>query len=153
MYSLRENTSRVSLNSVRRDSHGRSSGSGSDGDGDAFSEGDDDDDDDYDDEDNDLEMDTLNKNSQGRGGWKMIHTSDGAHPPTPTSATHPASSSGLTFSAGRPSTQPDKAVGSVSKKKMSSFERFDPMEWISMSISSVMVILLCLVAIRICFLD
>lgn len=37
---------------------------------------DDEEEDDDDDDDVDLEMDTLNKNSGGRGGWKMVHLQD-----------------------------------------------------------------------------
>lgn len=149
IYSLRGDIhGRVSLDSVRR--------GGGDGRGVASSEEEDDEeeerddsdeyDDDDDDDQDDLEMDTLNKNSQGRGGWKLVHTSDARSP-----TTSRASESRPHNDDDHDDAPPPPTAKTSSRSSSSPFERFDIVEWASMSFSMLMVLLLCLVAFHICF--
>ncbi|KAL7006454.1 hypothetical protein EMMF5_003875 [Cystobasidiomycetes sp. EMM_F5] len=91
-----------------------------------------------DDEDlNDLEMDTLNKNSQGRGGWKML---PGNQPSTPT--TPRLSSSGSVLDMGH------------FNKQAGHRSRFEPLhwtEWLAIITSTCLVSLLTVVALHMIF--
>jgi hypothetical protein len=120
-----------------------------------------DDDDDDDDEVNDLEMDTLNKNSQGRGGWKMIggnhhhanangalsspHLGGSSAPSSPTHRQHRSSSD-------HSPTSPKKSGASTKASPNRNFEPFQLKEWLVMGISLICVTLLTVVALHICFL-
>ena len=95
---------------------------------------DDEHDDDSDDDLEDLEMDTLNKNSGGRGGWKMV---PGHGPLTPSSPS--ASMSAVQRSQLSPSSNPSPHAG---VRKHSRFEPLSWQEWSAMSISSVLVMAL-----------
>ena len=122
---------------------------------------DDDDSDDDDDEVNDLEMDTLNKNSQGRGGWKMIggnhhhanangalsspHLGGSSAPSSPTHRQHRSSSD-------HSPTSPKKSGASTKASPNRNFEPFQLKEWLVMGISLICVTLLTVVALHICFL-
>jgi hypothetical protein len=57
----------------------------------SFESDDDDEEEEDEDDHNELEMDTLNKNSQGRGGWKMLGSGDGnrSQPGSPTTPNSP----------------------------------------------------------------
>lgn len=145
---------------TRRD--GEDDNSGNDSEEDDEDEDDDDsDDDDDDDEVNDLEMDTLNKNSQGRGGWKMIggnhhhantngamtspHLGSSSAPSSPTHRQHRSSSD-------HSPTSPKKSVASTKASPNRNFEPFQLKEWLVMGISLICVTLLTVVALHICFL-
>lgn len=113
-------------------------------------EDDDDDEDDYSDE-SDLEMDTLNKNSGGKGGWKMIANTDtplsGLF--SPSTHTHPPGRASLSDSQA----QREKAPSAHNQKglKNSRFERIDRVEWIAMSVSLALVAFLTVASLQICF--
>ena len=88
---------------------------------------------------NDLEMDTLNKNSQGRGGWKMLGSGEGhrSHPGSPTTPTSPQGRSAASIQAG--------------KAKSNNFEKFTVKEIVVMCIPLLFVTALTAVALHIVF--
>lgn len=93
---------------------------------------DDEHDDDSDDDLEDLEMDTLNKNSGGRGGWKMV-PGHGPLTPSSPSASMSAVQRGHVSSPGTSATH-------TGIRKHSRFEPLSWQEWTAMSTSSVLVI-------------
>ncbi|CAD6580498.1 MAG: hypothetical protein CYPHOPRED_001237 [Cyphobasidiales sp. Tagirdzhanova-0007] len=111
--------------------------------------------DEEDEEGSDLEMDTLNKNSQGRGGWKMLHLQDRDHPSSPVKLGNKIGAGGLRRSSSNTHLKGTHEKGSLEKQskmtQYSRFERFDAAEWIAMSIAMVFVICLSIVALHICF--
>jgi hypothetical protein len=151
LYSARDTTSINASASSSKVQHHERKNSGS------SHEGNDEDDDSFDgdsDEDDDLEMDTLNKNSGGKGGWKMIAISDtptvgSFSPSTSTSFPHASTSGRQSFGGEREKAHP-VASG---KKAHSRFERFDKIEWIAMTLSVVFVALLTVGSLLICFSD
>jgi hypothetical protein len=139
----------------------------------------DEDDDDDDDDGSDLERDTLNKNSNGRGGWRMLHLDDADYPGSPassspikassrTSRSHaaharsPSSASMSSFSsrekalhhAKRSTHSPSTSMNGGATGKMapySRFEKFDAAEWATTSVAMVLVTFLTAVSLYICF--
>lgn len=108
-----------------------------------------DDDDGYSDE-SDLEMDTLNKNSGGKGGWKMIASTDTPLSAlfSPSSHTHPPGRISISNS----NDNHEKYTSHATKiSKNSRFERFDKTEWIAMSVSLALVAFLTIASLHICF--
>lgn len=116
------------------------------------------DDDDEDEDDNSLEMDTLNKNSGGKGGWKMVANTD-KYGNTPTSATFlptamiVGSSSRLSLAIEETSKEKVHKSHSATGKKgpHSRFEPFGKVEWIAMVTSLVLVTILTVLSLHICF--
>lgn len=108
----------------------------------------DDDDEDYSDDD-DLEMDTLNKNSGGKGGWKMVANTDTALSAlfSPSSHTHPPGRRSMSDGIEHHEKMPIPQKG----LKNSRFERFDKVEWIAMSVSLALVTFLTIASLQICF--
>lgn len=104
-------------------------------------ESDEDEDEDEDEEDqNDLEMDTLNKNSQGRGGWKMLGSGEGqpSHPGSPATPTSPRSNH-------------TTAVKPGGIAKANNFEKFTIKEILAMCVPLLLVTALTGIALHICF--
>ena len=112
-------------------------------------------DDDEEEDGSDLEMDTLNKNSQGRGGWKMLHLQDRDHPQLPASPTNHSGAGRIRRSSSNGHLRMNPEKPGISKQikatPYSRFERFDTAEWVSMSTSLVLVTCLTVVALHICF--
>lgn len=113
-------------------------------------EHDDDDYEDYSDED-DLEMDTLNKNSGGKGGWKMVANSD--TPLTsifsPSAHTHPPGRRSM--SDGHDHLEKTHASHPHKNARNSRFERFDRLEVTAMIFSLALVTFLTIASLQICF--
>ncbi|KAK9895653.1 hypothetical protein P389DRAFT_170363 [Cystobasidium minutum MCA 4210] len=113
-----------------------------------------DDDDDYEDgsDEDDLEMDTLNKNSGGKGGWKMVANTDTPFSSlfSPSSHTHPPGRRSMSDGAAE---HHEKLPNGYHQKglKHSRFERFDKTEITAMAVSLALVTFLTVASLQICF--